>query len=349
MKKLIFLSDYVDGVSPEIMIAMQKENGKKDFAYGCDETTTLAKKKIRKIFGESIADIFFVSGGTQANTIALSAMTGRADSIIAASTSHISNHEAGSIEALGNKIHIINSLNGKINGRQIQKIVDSHKDVHMVKPKVVAISQPTERGVIYSSEELREVGEVCRLNELYLFVDGSRLANAMVSKDATVAVKDLEKYCDVLCVGGTKNGAMCAEALLVFNSEISILMPWMIKQRGAMLSKSRFMAAQFLELFNSDGLFFKNARNANEMAVRLINGLKSVGLYETQTVQTNQVFVNMPSHLFDFVSSKYELQKWSDLGPKSVEVRLVTSWNDNESDVDEFLKIVKDGVNLTPI
>ena len=337
MKILNFYADYVDGVSPEIMSALQEESGRKDFAYGEDLSSADAVKKMQKAFGTT-AEIFFVPGGTQANKIALASMLGRVNSIIAADKTHILNHEAGAIESLGNKIHSVKSMNGKLKAKDIQRIVEENQGPHMVVPKVVAISQPTERGVIYSSVELQEIGEACRENDLYLFIDGSRLGNALMSKDATMTSKDLAKYCDILCIGGTKNGAMYGEALMVFNEAIAKTFKWHIKQNGALLAKSRFIGAQFGEFFSASSLYMENAKHANEMAQGLMIGLREFGLVETEMVQTNQLFVKMPKMVFENLSNSYELKKWQDISPDDVEVRLVTSWNTNEEDVSDLIK-----------
>lgn len=343
MKDITFFSDYVSGACPEIMSALMEENRNSGMPYGQDETTSRAANRIKKFFGTK-ANIFFVSGGTQANTIAMASMLGRLESIITTDKSHVAIHEAGAIEAIGNKVHTARTMNGKLTPKDIQVALNQANGVHMVSPKVVVISQPTERGVIYSDYEIQEIGEICRHNELYLYIDGSRLGNALASKDASLSHKTLEKYCDILCLGGTKNGALYGEALVVFSEALVRKFDGHVKQRGALLSKSRFIAAQFEAFFDDNNVYMGNAKKSNEMALKLMYGIRDLGLIETQMVQTNQVFVKMPNSVLESMFEAYELQKWQDISTIDAEVRLMTGWNTCESDVEKFLGVLKENM-----
>jgi len=207
--KISFKNDYSEGAHPKILEALVRSNLEQQEGYGLDSFSTEAKELILEKIGSRTSTIHFVSGGTQANLIVISSILRPFESVISAKSGHIFDNETGAIEATGHKVTPANSTNGKLYPKDIQSILDAHsKGPHQLRPKLVYISNSTELGTIYTREELEQLHRFCRANNLYLFLDGARLGNAITAHSSDVTLADIAKFTDVFYIGGTKNGAL---------------------------------------------------------------------------------------------------------------------------------------------
>lgn len=336
--KYNFFDDYSEGAHPQILEALSRTNLSQATGYGndsfCQEAASILKGKI----GNPEADIHLVSGGTQANLIGLSAMLKPYESVIAPLSGHIAIHEAGAIEATGHKINTVQTVNGKLSPADIQNVVDGHTDEHMVKPRAVFISQATEFGTIYKKEELKAISQVCRKNNLYLYLDGARLGPALTSSEADITLSQLSKLVDMFYIGGTKNGALLGEAIVINNPRLKENFRYYLKQKGALLAKGRVLGIQFVELFKND-LYFDLAKHANVMASKLTEGIRKQGNEFLSESSTNQIFPIFPHSVIEKLKSSYGFYVWSKVDANNSAIRLVTSWATKESAVEEFLSV----------
>src|SRR5699024_6394187 len=211
-KKFNLLNDYHDGGHKSILAALQVNPLESTETYGEDFYCKSAIDLIRKEIKNFNADVHFVTGGTQANFITLSAMLRPYESVIAAESSHIHVHETGALEAVGHKINAVSTNDGKLTPSQIEDVLTFHQDEHQVRPRVVFISQSTELGTVYSRQELSEISSFCRKNNLWLFADGARLGSALSASTNDLTLPEFSSLVDAFYIGGTKNGALAAEA-----------------------------------------------------------------------------------------------------------------------------------------
>ena len=338
--KYSFKNDYSEGAHPAILDALSRTNMTQEPGYGEDSLSLEAVELIKSQLDIKNVDIHFVSGGTQTNLIALASMLKPYESVIAANTAHIAVHESGAIEATGHKINTIISKNGKLNPTDIQAVVDEHSDEHMVKPRAVFVSNSTEVGTIYTKQELSEISTICRKNGLYLYLDGARLGSALMADGNDLTLSDIAELTDMFYVGGTKNGALLGEALVIINDGLKSEFRHYLKQHGALLAKGRIIGAQFVELFKSN-LFFDLAKNADEMANKLTFGIHDQGYQFLTDSKTNQIFPIFPNELIKKLELLYGFYIWSKVDDKQSSIRLVTSWATKESAVTEFLEDLK--------
>ena len=337
MLKYRFYNDYSEGAHPYILELMAKTNLDQEDGYGNDLICQQAGALLKQQIENPAAAIHFVSGGTQANLIALGSMLKPYESVIAASSAHIHVHEAGAIEATGHKINLAPSIDGKLTADQIQDIVDQHTDEHMVKPRVVFISNSTEVGTAYMKRELENISRVCHENQLYLYLDGARLGSALTSKGSDLSLPELAGLVDAFYIGGTKNGALLGEAIVITAKALQPDFRYHLKQKGALLAKGRILGVQFLGLFK-DGLYFELARHANALAEKLSQGMKDQGFPFLTQSSTNQIFPILPNPLIAELQKIYGFYVWSKAGVDHSAIRLVTSWATQEARIDEFIK-----------
>lgn len=334
--KYSFKDDYSEGAHPNILKALNNNNFSQQNGYGQDDYTHEAIDLIRKRIENDKADINFVTGGTLANLIVISSILKSYESVICAETGHINTHETGAIEATGHKINYISTEDGKITPEGIKSILDIHTDEHMVKPKLVYISNSTEIGTIYVKKELEDLSLFCKSNNLLLFLDGARLGSALSSKDNDLSLPDLSKLVDVFYIGGAKNGALLGEAIVINNDDLKTDFRYHLKQRGALISKGRILGVQFAELFR-ENLYFDIAEHANSMASKISSSLKKLGYKFLTQSTTNQIFPILPNKIIDELNNKYAFHKWSKLDEHMTSIRLVTSWATKEEKVDELI------------
>jgi threonine aldolase len=340
MYKYQFFNDYSEGVHPRILELMAATNLDQEEGYCNDSLSRRAEERIKQALENPHAAVHFVSGGTQANLIALAALLQPYESVIAAESAHINVHEAGAVESTGHKINLIPSADGKLTPEPVQRVFAQHTDEHMVKPKVVYISNSTEVGTAYTHAELAALSECCRQNDLYLYLDGARLGSALTSRGSDLSLPQLSQLVDAFYIGGTKNGALIGEALVINRPSLQPHFRFHIKQRGGLLAKGRLLGVQFLGLL-SDNLYFDLARQANVMAERLAQGLQAQGYRFLTPSTTNQIFPILPFQLIDALKQDYGFYVWAPAEAGHAVIRLVTSWATPAAKVDEFIEAVR--------
>lgn len=208
MSRYSFRNDYSESAHEQILASLVQSNLLQEDGYGEDYFSREAKKMILHKMGNPQSDIHFLSGGTQTNLVVISSILRPYESVIAPATGHIAVHECGAIEATGHKIHTVDTHDGKLTAELIQPILDTHQDEHMVKPRLVFISDSTEVGTLYTRQELQKLSDFCRTKNLYLYLDGARLGSALTSHTNDISLSELAHLVDIFYIGGTKNGAL---------------------------------------------------------------------------------------------------------------------------------------------
>ena len=326
-----FKNDYNIIAHKNILEAMIKYNENTYVGYGLDELSIEAQNLIKKHMSVEV-DVHFLLGGTSANKIVIAHALRPYEAVISVNTGHICVHETGAIEATGHKIISVEGIDGKIAPSMIKDAVSAHTDEHMVLPKMVYITQATEIGTVYSKKELIEIHNTCKELGLYLFLDGARLAVGLDKSDITL--DDLARYTDIFYIGGTKNGAMLGEAVVISNNELKNNFRFSIKQNGGMYAKGYVAGIQFLELFKDD-LYFKLGHNSNTMADKLAEGLVKRGIELEYPNITNQLFVRVSNGLYDKLNEFVLFELWSSNKDYKV-IRFVTNLNTSEKELEEF-------------
>lgn len=335
-----FKNDYSEGAHPRILEALIKCNMEQSEGYGEDIFTARAIKLIKEKIRREDVDVHLLVGGTQTNLTALSAFLRPHEAVIAANTGHVLVHETGAIEATGHKVISVDVEDGKLTRKNIEAVIEEHTDEHMVKPKLVYISNSTEIGTIYKREEVEELSEVCKKHDLYLYVDGARLGSALCSNENNMKIYELAQLVDAFYIGGTKGGALIGEALVICRDTLKKDFRYHIKQKGALLAKGRTLGIQFEELFK-DNLYFDLATHANNMAEILKKGIEDAGYSFMINSSSNQVFPILPNKLINSLEKKYLFMTWEKIDKENSAIRLVTSWATNEEKVLEFIADVK--------
>lgn len=336
--KFSFKNDYSEGCHPQILESLLRNNLDQQAGYGEDDYSKKAKDLIKNKIEAQDGDVYFVSGGTQANLIVISSILRPYQCVISAATGHILNNETGAIEATGHKILSIEKEDGKLFPSDIIPVLESHQNIpHQVMPKLVYISNSTELGTIYTKKELEDLSAFCKTNNLYLFMDGARLGHALTSEISDLELKDITQLTDVFYLGGTKNGALLGEAIIVNNKIIQEDFAFNIKQKGALLAKGRLLGIQFLELMQND-LYFELAKNANQQAMKIKNALSERGVQFLSNTYTNQIFPILDNQIIEVLSEKFEFYVWKKVDENLSAIRLITSWNTNNTAVEEFIK-----------
>ena len=331
-----FGSDNHAGVHPAVLRAIADANPGDAAPYGADARTGQATGRLREVFGAD--DAFLVLNGTGANILGLSLLLRRHEAVICAESAHINTDECGAPEQLiGTKLLLVPTADGKITSDLIAEKLSGRGDDHRSQPGVVALTQSTELGTCYTLAELRKIADFCHASDLRLYLDGARLANAAASLDCSLA--ELAECADVLSFGGTKNGAMGAEALIVMRSGLAADAPYLRKQQTQLTSKMRFVAAQFGALLQDD-LWRTNAAHANTMARRLAEGAAAVdGVEIVHPVQANAVFARLQPRHIAALQQRWTFHVWDEQG--SV-VRWMTAFDTTEADVDAFLTDIRE-------
>ena len=335
-----FTNDYSEGAHSRILNALLETNLEQTSGYSTDYHTEKAIELLKKKMDCEDVDIHLLVGGTQVNLTAISAFLRPHQATIGADTSHINCHETGAIEATGHKVITMKTDDGKLTPSLIQKVLDAHSDEHMVQPKLVYISNSTELGTLYIKSELEELHNYCIKNNLLLYLDGARLGTALASEENDMTLADIAKLVDAFYIGGTKNGALFGEALVICNNALKEDFRYFIKQKGGLLAKGRLLGIQFEELFKDD-LYFDVARHANKMAILLKNALKEKGYEFLTDSSTNQQFTILPNDIIKKLSEKYSFNIERIVDSNNTAIRLVTSWATNEANVLEFIEDLK--------
>jgi threonine aldolase len=320
-----FRNDYSEGAHPRILELLMSSNYEANIGYGKDIHSHKAKEYIKKLIEIEDADIHFIPGGTQTNMLVISSFLRPHQCVISADTGHINVHETGAIEATGHKVVAMPCKDGKLTPDIIKKALDYHTDEHMVQPKMVYISNSTELGTIYSKDELISIHKICKENGLLLFLDGARLGSALTCRSNDLNIKDIANLVDIFYIGGTKNGALLGEALIILNKDLKKDFRFLIKQRGALAAKGFVLGIQFEALFQ-DNLYFELARHANEMAERLGSIIQETGYKFYAEPYTNQIFPIFPDTLLEKMEKEFVYEFIDKVDENNTAVRFVTSW-----------------------
>jgi len=331
-----FRNDYSEGAHPQVLQALTDTNYTQTCGYGMDPICMAAADLIRNLCQAPEADVHFLVGGTQTNLVVIDSLLQSYEAVISAHTGHVNVHETGAIEATGHKVCTVYTPDGKLTPALVDSIVSSHSSEHMVHPRLVYISNTTEVGTLYTKAELVALREYCNKHELLLFLDGARLGSALTCPENDLTLADLAALTDAFYIGGTKNGALFGEALVMTTPCPHFR--WHMKQRGAVLAKGRLLGIQFQALLK-DGLFFELSKHANAMAYRLRDGVAALGYPFPVASPSNQQFPVMPNRVVEALQAKgYEFEIDHPVDADHTCIRLVTSWATPAEAVETFLK-----------
>lgn len=352
-----FMNDYSEGAHPKVLELLLKSNLEQNAGYGEDIHTEKAKEYIRKHLANNrsfqtggkeragnapeMADIHFIPGGTQTNLLVISSFLRPFEGVIAADTGHINVHETGAIEATGHKVITVPNKDGKVTPEAVREAVAYHTDEHMVKPGMVYISDSTELGTVYTKEELYQLSKVCKSLGLLLFLDGARLGSALASKTNDMEISDIGQLTDVFYIGGTKNGALLGEALVIVKEELKADFRYLIKQRGALMAKGFVAGIQFEALFE-ENLFFELGAHANEMAGRIKDTLVQLQVPFLTPPVSNQLFPILPDKFLEELEQEFAFSVQKRMDGDSSAIRLVTSWATTPESVETLCKFFTD-------
>ncbi len=335
--KYWFKNDYSFGAHPSVMDAVLRANLEGNVGYGMDAYTEKARELIREKTGLPHAMVEFMVGGTQTNVVACSFLLRPWEAAICPRSGHLNGHEVGAFEATGHKILPVETdLDGKLRPELIAPILHEHEDIHLTTPKLVYISNSTENGEVYTKAELKALHDFCRQHDLYLFVDGARLGSALASDKNDMTLPEFAALTDAFYIGGTKNGAMFGEALVINHPELTKDFFRMKKQMGAVIAKGWIQGVTFLALFEDD-LYFKLARHANDMAKRLQDGLVSLGFTPWVHSPTNQLFFVIPNEVLPKLEEVCHCEHWCRYDETSTVIRFVTCFHTSQDDVDGLI------------
>lgn len=332
-----FESDYNNGMLPKILQRLTQTNPEKSTGYGFDPYCESAREKIRLACGKPAAEVFFLLGGTQTNATVIDSLLIGCEGVLTAETGHINVHESGAVEASGHKVLVVPGEGSKVTAAGIDGYMEAFQGdetyPHMVQPRLVYVSFPSELGDIYSAKELTDIYGVCKKHGLLLFVDGARLGYGLMSEKCDVSLPFLADHCDVFYIGGTKGGAMFGEAVVFSNIPAPKYFFTTVKRHGALLAKGRMLGIQFDTLFTDD-LYFKAARHAIDMAERMKGIFTRHGISFGADSPTNQQFVILTREQKEQLSSQIAFEVWSPLPDDRLLCRFVTSWATTDADLE---------------
>ena len=333
--------DYLEGCHPKILQRLTETNLEQTVGYGLDPYCEEAADKIRSTFECPDAAVHFLMGGTQANTTVIAAALRPYEGVFCASTGHINTHETGAIESTGHKCLALPSKDGRITASQVSVAAALQADdEHTVKPGMVYISLSTELGTLYNQAQLNDLHYTCRQHGLYLYIDGARLGYALTSPINDLTPADIARCCDAFTVGGTKQGALFGEAVVITNPELNTRFRYMIKQRGGMLAKGRLLGLQFSTLME-DGLYFTIAKKAVDQAMRIRDALMKKGIPLYVDSPTNQLFPIFTDDQSETLEDDFDLAIWERVDESRVAVRICTSWATPDAYVDQFIQAIE--------
>ena len=336
---IYFNNDYSEGCHENVLQALIRTNMEQTPGYGEDAFCAAAAAKIKALCGRDDLYVHFLVGGTQANLTVIDAALRPHQGPLCAVSGHIHVHETGAVEATGHKVLTVPSDDGKITARQVENYVLAHRAdasfEHMVQPKLVYISNPTEMGTLYNLAELEELSAVCKKLGLYLFLDGARLGYGLTAKGNDVTVADLARLCDVFYIGGTKVGALFGEAVVISNPVLAEDFRYMIKQHGAMLAKGRLLGVQFDALM-TDNLYFEIASHANTLADRIRQTFDSLNVPYLVPTISNQIFPILPDAVLDELTKEFSITEMERVDETHRCIRICTSWATTEENVQKL-------------
>ncbi|MBQ9419259.1 MAG: aminotransferase class V-fold PLP-dependent enzyme [Synergistaceae bacterium] len=340
-----FETDYQEGAHPKILERLAAANLEQTSGYGVDVHCDRAKDLIRRTIGKPDAKIFFVAGGTQANTIVIKSLLNPCEGVVCVSSGHINVHESGAIEATGHKIMTLPHHNGLLDANDLRKYLAAfYADPtaeHMTQPGMVYISYSSEYGTLYTKDMLTNIKAVCEEYSLPLFIDGARLGTGLASDASDIDIKEFASLCDVFYIGATKNGALFGEAIVFPSPEKFNLRNFrtLIKQQGGLLAKGRLLGIQFEVLFE-EGPYFENARHADKQAMKIKDAFTSAGVPFLFESFTNQQFPILTKAQNDKLSENFDYELWEPLDDDRMAVRICTSWATTDEAVEKSIEAI---------
>ena len=330
-----FESDNTAGICPEVLAAIEEINHGATESYGADEFTGQVRKLVCNLF-ETDCDVYLVSNGTAANALALAQLCQPFHSIVCHRNAHIQTDECGAPEFFtrGSKLLLVGGENGKVDLGQVEAAIARQPDVHAHKPRVISITQATEFGTVYTRDEICALTDLARKRSMFVHMDGARFANAIATLACSPKEITWKIGVDVLCFGGTKNGAAAAELVVFFKKELSCEFEYRVKQGGQLISKARFLAAQWIGLLTND-IWLKNARHANAMARKLAECLRRESKMEfVLPIEANALFVRLSDGRVQELNARgWHFYKFTEPDV----YRLMCSWATTDSQIDEFV------------
>ncbi len=333
-----FGSDNHSGVSPEIIEAIAKANVDHALAYGDDEYCARAIELLRNEFGTQ-ASVYFVFNGTGANVLSIDAMCRSHHAVVCADTAHIHVDECGAPQRIvGCKLLTIATPDGKLTPELVKTQLHGFGFEHHSQPRAISIAQSTELGTLYTLDEIRALATLAHQYNMYLHMDGARLANAAVAMGCTF--KEITTDCgvDILSFGGTKNGMLMGESCIVLNPTLDVDLKYRRKQMGQLCSKMRFMAVQYIAYLES-GVWRRNAEHSNAMAQYLLSQVKDIpGVEVVYPTQVNSVFVRLPRKVWTALQQDYFFYDWDEAKD---EVRWMCSFDTTREDIDDFVTCLR--------
>jgi threonine aldolase len=330
-----FASDNTAGICPEVLAALEETNRGAAVSYGDDEWTNRVRELVRDVF-ETDCDAYLVFNGTAANALALAQLCQPFHSVVCHDHAHIQTDECGAPEffTCGSKLLLVGGDGGKIDINRARDVILRQPEVHAHKPRAISVTQATEFGTIYTHEEIGAAAELARKHQMLLHMDGARFANAIAALGCSPKEITWKVGADVLCFGGTKNGAAAAELVIFFKKELSREFDYRLKQAGQLASKTRFLAAQWLGLLNNE-VWLRNARHANAMASKLGGRLSADAKIDVVLpVEANALFVRLPKPLANDLHSRgWHFYKY--IEPDVY--RLMCSWATTDAEIDRLV------------
>ncbi|ADQ78746.1 L-threonine aldolase [Paludibacter propionicigenes WB4] len=332
-----FASDNYSGIHPEIFEAIQRANNQHQISYGEDFFTEEANEVFEKVFGP--VTVLYTFNGTGANVTCLKCCTLPFQAVVCSEYAHILADECGApTQSIGCSLLPLKTADGKLTPDMIKPLLNRIGNVHNTQPRVISISQSTEVGTVYSIAELKALCDFAHENEMYVHLDGARISNAVAALGVGLKEATVDCGVDIMSFGGTKNGLMVGEAVLIFNDELKANAPYFHKQTAQLFSKNRFISAQFTALL-SNNLWWRMATHANEMAQLLASKVKNLpNVKITRSVDANAVFVIIPEHVIQPLRAQYPFYEWD---AELHEQRWMSSFDTTEEDVIEFTEVLK--------
>lgn len=339
--------DYNEGAHPLILQSMTSTNMEQTVGYGLDPHCARARVLIKEACQAPDADVHFLVGGTQTNATVIAATLRPHQGVIAAHTGHINVHETGAIERSGHKVLALPSERGLLSAAQVEATLRAHSQEsepeHEVQPGMVYISYPTELGTLYSRQELSELSRVCKAYDVPLFVDGARLGYGLMSPESEITLPELAHLADVFYIGGTKQGALFGEAVVIKKDSLKRDFRYFIKQGGGMLAKGRLLGIQFEVLFGQQDeqgtpLYFSIAKHAIDQAMRVRDALASKGYAMLIDSPTNQQFPIITRAQYEALSKDFLVSLWQTIDDEHVAIRICTSWATLPENIDKLIQ-----------
>lgn len=336
-----FQCDYNEGAHQRIMERLLETNFEQTVGYGEDQYCAQARETIKSVVGRYDVDVHFLVGGTQANATVISSVLRPHQGVLCADTGHINVHETGAIEHSGHKVLALKHTNGLLAAETIREAMEEHLaedgPEHTVQPGMVYISFSSEVGTVYSLQQLKEIAAVCKEFGLPLFIDGARMGYGLASEGCDVTIKDIAQLADVFYIGGTKQGALFGEAVVIVNDNLKKDFRYFIKQNGGMLAKGRLLGIQFQTLFE-DGLYFQTSQHAVALALKIRDAFKTKGYEFLVESPSNQQFPILSNEVIERLSKDFKFSIWKKVDADHTAVRFCTSWATREDAVQALIE-----------